>query len=31
MQDIGRELGVDYVLTGTVRWDKAKDGRAGWR
>jgi serine/threonine-protein kinase len=21
-QEIGRELGVDYLLTGTVRWDK---------
>jgi TolB-like protein len=26
MQIVGRELGVDYVLTGTVRWAKAKDG-----
>ncbi len=26
MQVIGRELGVDYLLTGTVRWAKAKDG-----
>jgi serine/threonine-protein kinase len=26
MQVIGRELGVDYVLTGTVRWAKNKDG-----
>ncbi|MGH7517147.1 MAG: protein kinase domain-containing protein [Gemmatimonadales bacterium] len=25
-QVIGRELGVDYLLTGTVRWAKAKDG-----
>jgi eukaryotic-like serine/threonine-protein kinase len=22
-QEIGRELGVDYLLTGTVRWEKA--------
>ena len=26
IQLIGRELGVDYVLTGTVRWAKGKDG-----
>ncbi|HEU5169329.1 MAG TPA: protein kinase [Gemmatimonadales bacterium] len=26
MQIVGRELGVDYVLTGTVRWAKAGDG-----
>jgi serine/threonine-protein kinase len=26
MQVVGRELGVDYVLTGTVRWAKAADG-----
>ena len=26
MQVIGRELGVDYILTGTVRWAKNKDG-----
>jgi serine/threonine-protein kinase len=26
MQVIGRELGVDYLLTGTVRWAKSKDG-----
>ncbi|HEY8106535.1 MAG TPA: protein kinase, partial [Gemmatimonadales bacterium] len=26
VQIVGRELGVDYVLTGTVRWAKAKDG-----
>jgi serine/threonine-protein kinase len=26
VQQIGRELGVDYVLTGTVRWEKLKDG-----
>jgi TolB-like protein/Flp pilus assembly protein TadD len=25
-QEIGRELGVDYLLTGKVRWQKAKDG-----
>jgi eukaryotic-like serine/threonine-protein kinase len=23
-QEIGRELGVDYLLTGTVRWEKAE-------
>jgi serine/threonine-protein kinase len=26
VQQIGRELGVEYVLTGTVRWDKHPDG-----
>jgi len=26
MQDIGRDLGVDYVLDGTVRWQRAADG-----
>jgi TolB-like protein/Tfp pilus assembly protein PilF len=26
MQQIGRELGVDYLLTGTVRWAKNADG-----
>jgi serine/threonine-protein kinase len=26
MQQIGRELGVDYLLTGTVRWAKNPDG-----
>jgi len=26
-QEIGRELGVDYLLTGTVRWDKGAGGR----
>ena len=25
-QEIGRELGVDYLLTGKVRWEKAADG-----
>jgi TolB-like protein/Flp pilus assembly protein TadD len=25
-REIGRELGVDYLLTGKVRWAKAKDG-----
>ena len=25
-QDIGRELGVDWLLTGTVRWEKAAGG-----
>ena len=26
VQQIGRELGVDYLLTGTVRWAKNADG-----
>jgi TolB-like protein/Flp pilus assembly protein TadD len=26
VQQIGRELGVGYVLTGTVRWEKRPDG-----
>jgi eukaryotic-like serine/threonine-protein kinase len=25
-QQIGRELGVDYLLTGTVRWEKGRSG-----
>jgi serine/threonine-protein kinase len=25
-EEIGRELGVDYLLTGTVRWDKSDGG-----
>ncbi|MGH7628152.1 MAG: TPR end-of-group domain-containing protein, partial [Gemmatimonadales bacterium] len=25
-QEIGRELGVDYLLVGKVRWQKAKEG-----
>ena len=25
-QEIGRELGVEYLLTGTVRWDKGPEG-----
>ncbi len=25
-QEVGRELGVDYLLTGTVRWEKGKGG-----
>ncbi len=25
-QEIGRELGVQYLLTATVRWEKVKDG-----
>ena len=31
--EVGRELGVDYVLTGTVRWDKSymEIGRASCR
>ncbi len=28
-QQLGRELGVDYLLTGTVRWDRGDSGRAG--
>jgi serine/threonine-protein kinase len=27
-QEIGRELGVDYLLTGTVRWDKGQGGKS---
>jgi TolB-like protein/Flp pilus assembly protein TadD len=27
-EEIGRELGVEYLLTGTVRWDKQKAGRS---
>jgi len=27
-QEIGRELGADYVLEGSVRWEKAPGGRA---
>ncbi|HEU5303197.1 MAG TPA: protein kinase, partial [Gemmatimonadales bacterium] len=27
-QEIGRELGVEYLLTGTVRWDKGQAGRS---
>ena len=26
---IGRELGVDYLLIGKVRWEKGGRGRAG--
>jgi serine/threonine-protein kinase len=26
-QEIGRELGVDYLLTGTVRWEKEASGK----
>jgi TolB-like protein/tetratricopeptide (TPR) repeat protein/predicted Ser/Thr protein kinase len=25
-QEIGRELGVDYILQGTVRWQRGKEG-----
>lgn len=25
-QELGRELGVRYILTGTVRWDRSTDG-----
>jgi len=28
MQDIGRDLGVDYVLDGTVRWQRDADGES---
>jgi TolB-like protein/DNA-binding winged helix-turn-helix (wHTH) protein/predicted Zn-dependent protease len=28
LAEIGKELGVDYVLEGTVRWATASDGRA---
>jgi len=28
ISDIGRELGVDYVLEGSVRWEKSPEGRA---
>jgi serine/threonine-protein kinase len=27
-QEIGRELGVDYLLVGKVRWAKSKDGNS---
>ncbi|UCG93731.1 MAG: protein kinase [Candidatus Aerophobus sp.] len=27
IRQIGEELGVDYVLEGTVRWDKSPDGK----
>jgi eukaryotic-like serine/threonine-protein kinase len=26
-QEIGRELDVEYLLSGTVRWDKGREGR----
>ena len=26
LEEIARELGVDYILTGTVRWARQKDG-----
>ena len=26
-QEIGKELGVNYLLTGSVRWDKSQPGR----
>jgi TolB-like protein/Flp pilus assembly protein TadD len=29
LEDIARELGVDYVLTGTVRWETDARGAAG--
>jgi len=28
-QELGRELGVDYLLTGTVRWDKGNSDSTG--
>ena len=28
-QEIARELGADYLLTATVRWEKATAARAG--
>ncbi len=28
-QQIARELGVDYLLTATVQWEKARAARAG--
>ena len=30
-QEIGRELGVDYLLVGKVRWAKTRAARAGCR
>ena len=27
IKEIGEELGVDYVLEGTVRWDRSPEGR----
>ena len=30
-QQIGRELGVEYLLTATVRWEKRAGGPAGCR
>jgi serine/threonine protein kinase/Flp pilus assembly protein TadD len=27
IRQIGRELGVDYVLEGTIRWDRGEEGR----
>jgi serine/threonine protein kinase len=27
-QEIGKELGVEYLLTGTVRWEKGQGGRS---
>jgi serine/threonine protein kinase len=27
IQEIGKELGVDYVLDGTIRWQEGSDGR----
>ena len=29
-QQIARELGVDYLLTGTVQWEKAAQAQAGY-
>jgi TolB-like protein len=28
-QQIARELGAEYLLTATVRWEKTRAGRAG--
>ena len=30
-QQIARELGVDYLLTATVQWEKVEEARAGYR
>ena len=31
MREIGRELGIDYLLIGSVRWDGAESGSRGVR
>ena len=28
LREIGRDLGVDYVLEGTVRWDRSRPGKS---